>query len=289
MRADLHTHSSRSDGVLPPAELVRQAAAVGLDCLALTDHDSVAGIDEAWHAAGELGVRLIAGVELSVRDAHGNDDHLLGLFIDPNAESLVAWLRRLQADRERMADRTIAELERLGVAVSRARVADLAQGAVVTRPHIARALVEAGHVATEQEAFDRFLGSGRPAAPKRPSAEPAAAIASIHAAGGIACLAHPVFCQEPDALERLTALPPRLDHLVDAGLVALECFYPDATPEVSRQLADLAGARKLIATGGSDYHGPGKAPYAPLGQPSVDGEVIEALTSVRPGPLGWRI
>src|SRR5215207_6125622 len=196
--------------MLSPADLVRHAQEVGLDCLALTDHDSVAGIEEAQRAAAEIGLRLIPGIELSVRDADGNDDHLLGFFVDPNAPSLVAWMTRLQFDRQRMADRTIAELERLGAPVRSERVAELAQGAVVTRPHIARALVEAGHVATEQEAFDRFLGSGRPAAPKRPSAEPATATAALRAAGGTPCLAHPVFCQEPDALERLAALPPRL-------------------------------------------------------------------------------
>jgi predicted metal-dependent phosphoesterase TrpH len=279
MRADLHTHSSRSDGVLAPAELIRQAHAAGLDCLALTDHDSIAGIEEAAREASNLSIRLIAGVELSVRDRQGNDDHLLGFFVDPAAPALLAWLSRLQFDRQRMAERTIAELERLGVPVRRERVAELAQGAVVTRPHIARALVEAGHVATEQEAFDRFLGSGRPAAPKRPSAEPATAITTIRDAGGTTCLAHPVFCQEADALDRLAALPPRLDQLVAAGLSAVECYYPDATPEVSQRLAHLARERNLIITGGSDYHGPGKAPYAPLGHSIVDGEVIAALES----------
>jgi predicted metal-dependent phosphoesterase TrpH len=280
MRADLHTHSNRSDGVLTPAELVRQAQAAGLTCLALTDHDSVAGIDEAVAAAEVVGVRVITGVELSVRDRSGVEDHMLGFFIDPAAPALQAWLKRLQSDRHRMAERTLAELEKLGVPVRRERVLELAAGAVITRPHVARALLEAGHVQTEQEAFDRFLGSGRPAAPMRPSAEPATAIQAIKQVGGVACLAHPVFCQDPDAEHRLQALPARLDQLAAAGVQAVECFYPDATPEVSLRLKTLASERNLIVTGGSDYHGPGKAPYADLGSCAVNGDVVESLESV---------
>src|SRR4051812_35107439 len=107
MPADLHTHSSRSDGVLAPAELVRQAHAAGLDCLALTDHDSLAGVEEASHAAAQLGLRLISGVELSVRDAERIEDHLLGLFVDASSPALQAFLTRLQADRENMAQLTL--------------------------------------------------------------------------------------------------------------------------------------------------------------------------------------
>src|SRR5262249_4196937 len=154
---------------------------VGVECIALTDHDTVAGIGEAVAAARTLGsIQVIVGVELSVRDASGIEDHLLGLFIDPGAPSLQAYLTKLQRSRERMAERTIELLASLGVRVSRERVAELAAGAVVTRPHIARAMVEAGHVASEQEAFERYLGSGKPAAEARSSPDPATAIAAVH-------------------------------------------------------------------------------------------------------------
>src|SRR3954452_14101276 len=136
MRVDLHTHSARSDGVLSPGELVRLAREVGLDGIALTDHDSVNGIEEARGAALEVGLELIVGVELSVRDAARVEDHLLGFFVDPSAASLQAYLGRLQAERVAMADTTMALLAQLGVPVSRERVAELASGAVVTRPHI---------------------------------------------------------------------------------------------------------------------------------------------------------
>lgn len=282
MRADLHTHSSRSDGILPPAELVLEARTVGLDCLALTDHDSINGIDEASQAAADLGIQLIVGVELSVRDSAGVDDHLLGYFVDPRAPSLQTYLGRLQADRVAMAEQTLDRLDALGVPVSRQRVAELAADAVITRPHIARAMVEAGHVATEREAFERYLGSGKPAATLRPAPDAATAIAAMRAAGGTTALAHPVFNQDPDARARLDGLAVRLDAMLASGLHGMECAYPDATPELSERLTALARERRLIRTGGSDFHGPDKAPYVPLGYVTVDGDVVEALRSARP-------
>jgi 3',5'-nucleoside bisphosphate phosphatase len=284
MRADLHTHTARSDGVLSPSELVGQAKAAGLEYLAVTDHDSVAGIEEAAEAAAKVQMQLIAGVELSVKDGAGVDDHLLGFFVDHHAESLQAYLQKLQQDREAMAEQTIQALEAIGLHVSRERVKELATGAVVTRPHIARVMVEQGYVTSEQEAFDRYLGSGKPAAPRRPTPHISTAIDAIKAAGGVAGLAHPIFAQDADAHSRLENLPKRLDALKELGLHALECHYPDATPEVSQRLLDLAHQKGLIATGGTDYHGPGKAPFAPLGQVSVDEDVVEALRSTRPAP-----
>jgi predicted metal-dependent phosphoesterase TrpH len=259
---------------------MRQAQTVGLQCIALTDHDSLAGIEEAKTAAGELGIALIAGVELSVRDAEGLEDHLLGFFVDPEAASLQAYLSELQQQRLQMAEQTIQALERLGLAVSRERVNELAKGAVVTRPHIARAMVEAGHVQSETEAFDKYLGSGKPAAPPRPSPTPATAIAAIKQAGGVASLAHPVFSQNSDAAERLQNLRPRVEAMVQAGLQAMECHYPDSTAEITAELLNLAERCSLIATGGSDFHGSGKAPFAPLGTDAVDGDVVERLRAL---------
>jgi 3',5'-nucleoside bisphosphate phosphatase len=281
LKADLHTHSSRSDGVLAPAELVRLARQVGLDAVALTDHDSLAGLDEAREAGLELGIEVIAGVELSVRN-QSLDEHLLGFFVDPTAPDLVAYLDELQASRQRMAEETMAALARLGAPVDPRSVAELARGAVVTRPHIARALVEAGHVASEQEAFDRYLGSGKPASVARPGPDPVSAIQLVRSAGGVAALAHPVFPQDAGWETRLASTPERLDQLQAAGLQAVECYYPDATPEITRQLVTWTEERGLLATGGTDYHGPGKAPFAQLGALSVDAEVLSALRALRP-------
>jgi 3',5'-nucleoside bisphosphate phosphatase len=284
VKADLHTHSARSDGLLQPADLVREAQQAGLDCIALTDHDSLAGLEEATSAALELGVRLIAGVELSVRDADRNDDHLLGFFVDPNTPALQRYLESLQEARRAMAQQTLDALRQLGLPVSAERVAELAQGAVVTRPHIARAMIEAGYVKDEREAFDRYLGSGRPAAPDRASPDHAVAIRTVCEAGGIAALAHPVFPREPNAAERQARLGDRLKALRDAGLQAIECFYPDSTADLSAALLRLAESHELIPTGGSDYHGPGKAPFARLGEVTVDESVLARLERARALP-----
>ncbi|MBV9171383.1 MAG: PHP domain-containing protein [Chloroflexi bacterium] len=283
MRADLHTHTLRSDGLLPPAELVHEARQAGLDCLAVTDHDSLAALDEAAEAARELGIGLIAGAELSVRDARGNDDHLLGFFVDPTAPALKRYLEALQESRSAMAQQTLDALRELGLPVSAERVAELASGAVVTRPHIARAMVEAGYVQDEREAFDRYLGSGRPAAPERPTPDHATAIATVREAGGVAALAHPVFPRDANAAERQAGLDERLGVLREAGLQAMECFYPDATPDLSAALVRLAESHDLIPTGGSDYHGPGKAPFAALGEVSVDEATVARLERARTG------
>ncbi len=287
--ADLHTHTSRSDGVLEPAELVREARGAGIGVLGLTDHDSVAGVVEAQLEGTASGVRVIPGVELSVRgldpgSAAPVDDHLLGLFVDPAAPALLAYLDRLQRGRQEMADATIALLSRLGVPVDRERVAELAAGAVVTRPHIARAMVEAGHVASEREAFDRYLGSGRPAALERPTPDHAAAISVVRSAGGVAVLAHPVFGQEPDWAARLERLRPRLDDLAAKGLSGVECAYPDATPTIADRLLAWTRERRLVATGGSDYHGPGSSGGGKrLGDGGVPDTVLDPLLDAERG------
>ncbi len=287
MRVDLHTHTNRSDGVFSPSELVLLATEAGLDGVAIADHDSLAGLDEAEVAGARLGVEVIPAVELSVRDpgpASGGstDEHLLALFVDRASSILQRYLGELQEGRVAMARETVERLGRLGVPVDPLRVAELAAGAVVTRPHIARALVEAGHVASEQEAFERYLGSGRPAAPERPAPTSQRAIDVATAAGGVVVLAHPVFVKDPGWQDRLAALPATLDRLGGLGLVGVECFYPDATPDVSERLERWTRERGLLPTGGTDYHGPGKAPYAPLGQVSVDGDVLERLRARRP-------
>jgi predicted metal-dependent phosphoesterase TrpH len=277
MLADLHTHTSRSDGVLAPGELVRQARAAGLECIALTDHDSLAGVEEALAAGSGVGLRVIAGVELSVRDAERNDEHLLGWFIDPSSAVLQAYLAELQDSRRAMAAQTLKLLAGLGVPVSAERVAELAAGAVVTRPHIARAMVEAGHVGSEREAFERYLGTGQPASAERPSPSPERAIGAIRSAGGVAGLAHPVFEQDGNARERRASVAVRVDRLAEQGLAAVECFYPDASDALRVDLARLAATRGLVATGGTDYHGPEKAPFAPLGTVTAPPDTVQAL------------
>jgi predicted metal-dependent phosphoesterase TrpH len=290
MTADLHTHTNRSDGLLAPADLVKSAKSAGLRTIAVTDHDSVAGIDEACAAAARLGIEVIPGVELSIRERDPETDevtdhHLLGLFVDPAEASLGEFLEQVQEGRRAMARDTLASLEQLGMHLDPHRVEELAAGAAVTRPHIARALVEAGYVASEREAFERFLGNGKLAAPERPAPSAAEAIAVVRAAGGIPGLAHPVFTRDGGWQARLAALPRQLDRLLPLGLGAVECFYPDATPEVSEWLGRWTSERDLIVTGGSDFHGPGKAPYVALGHSAVADSVVEVLRRALPAKL----
>jgi predicted metal-dependent phosphoesterase TrpH len=285
MAADLHAHSTRSDGLLTPTLLVEAARGAGLRALALTDHDTVSGVDEARLAAAELELELIAGVELSIRDvdpATGAvaDHHLLGLFVDPAAPALLACLERLQEQRRDVARDTLARLAELGLPVDPARVAAFAAGATVTRPHIARAMVEAGHVPDERTAFARYLGNGKPAAIVRATPGPAETIAVVQTAGGIASLAHPVFPSDGDTETRLRAVPGTLDRLRAVGLQAVETRYPDATPAISDQLARWAAERDLLITSGSDYHGPDKAPFVPLGHTTATDAELSALRAL---------
>ncbi len=289
MRADLHVHTNRSDGVFSPSDLVLLAHEASLDCLAVADHDSLAGVEEAQTAGARFGVQVIPSVELSVRDldtqtGRWSDNHLLAFFVDRHSPVLNDYLGVLQEARVAMARETIERLVQLGAAVDPRRVEELAAGAVVTRPHIARALVEAGHVTSEQEAFERYLGNGRPASPERPAPTAAQAMEVATAAGGVVVLAHPVFPRDAYWAERLVDVPRTLDRLVEVGLVGVECFYPDATPDITRQLVQWSHERGLIPTGGTDYHGPGKAPYAPLGQVFVDGQVVDRLRARCPSP-----
>jgi predicted metal-dependent phosphoesterase TrpH len=290
MSADLHTHTTRSDGTLSPAALVRLAGQSGLRALALTDHDTVTGIGEASQAAVELGVELIPGVELSIRERDPNggevvDNHLLGLLIEPTAPDFGALLDELQAGRRAMAHATLARLAELGLPLDPRRVEELAAGAAITRPHIARALVEAGYVANERQAFERYLGNGKLGLPERPTPTPAEAIAAVRAAGGVAALAHPVFARDAGSAERLASIPRQLDRLQALGLRAVECDYPDATAAIAEKLTAWARERGLLITGGSDFHGPGKTPYAPLGQCAVDDRVVDELrAAARHGP-----
>ncbi|MDA1002504.1 MAG: PHP domain-containing protein [Chloroflexi bacterium] len=245
-RGDFHCHSTASDGRLTPAEVVRLAAARGVTVLALTDHDTTAGLAEASAAAVDTGLQLIPGVELAC-DLPGNELHMLGLFIDPEAPALQARMRGMREERVERGRRTTEALAGLGAPVPWARVQAIAGEASVGRPHVARALLEAGHVASIEEAFDRFLARGQPAYVERERLEPAEAIALVRGAGGLPVFAHPPFTDDYAALAA---------EFADIGLWGLEVYYgayPADQVEALRHLAERLG---LAATGGSDFHAP---------------------------------
>ncbi len=269
MRADLHTHTNASDGTLSPRELVREAGRVGLRVLAVTDHDSVDGIAEAAEEAGRVGIHLVPGVELST-DVPGTEVHILGYFVDWQDEEFGAVLRRLRQGRWARAQEMVRRLNQLGVPLTFEEVARQADGAV-GRPHVARALVAGGYVASFQEAFERYLGKGRPAYVERERFTPEEAVQVVLRAGGVPVFAHPLWGGERE----------RVAQLVRCGLRGIEAYYPDHSPQDVRRFLDWAQEFGLVATGGSDYHGPGPASKAPLGGTYVPPEAVEALWQAR--------
>ncbi len=246
---DLHTHSTASDGQYTPRELVELAKARGLEVLAVTDHDTVDGIDEALQAGKELGVRVVPGIELSAKEYH--TFHILGYGIDPESHALTGLCRRMKARRDERVSRLIAFLGEKGIALSSDEVEEIAGGDIIGRPHFAQAMVRRGYVASNREAFDRYLDTeeyhekverGKPSVKE--------CIEVIRAAGGKAALAHPyqigIGDDELDYLVR---------ELVGYGLDAIECYYPRYMPEQEQFYLRLAEKYKQHITGGSDFHG----------------------------------
>lgn len=261
---DLHTHSTASDGVLPPHLVVEAAHAAGLAAMALTDHDTVAGLEEARAAGERLGVRVVAGAELSAHLGGGEEIHLLALHIDRYGV-IADELARFRDDRVTRAERMVAKLRALGVAVSMDDVLREAGAGAVGRPHVARAVVAAGGALDVREAFDRFLGDGRPATVEKPRLDAREAITLAHAAGGIAVWAHPAAAGRRD----------RVELLADAGLDGLEVLHPRHSGEDMSRLSALAEHFGLVTSGGSDWHGPTDA-WRTLGMMRVPTQVLQA-------------
>jgi predicted metal-dependent phosphoesterase TrpH len=250
---DFHAHSTVSDGTLTPAELVLQAHRSGVDVLALTDHDDVAGIPEALARAQELGMELLPGVELSVSEAGGKlQMHILGLGIDPSAPLLIERIVEFRRARLERGARIVERLNQLGMPIRFERVREIAKHGSLGRPHVARALVEAGICSSEDDAFARFLRWGRRAYVPHAGRDARGAISLIHAVGGIACLAHPPRSLGVDATGGLEAFVGRLARL---ELDALEVYHPSHKPQEQKRLRRLARKHALTVTGGSDFHG----------------------------------
>ena len=239
MKVDLHLHSTASDGTLSPGALVRRAAEEGFTTLALTDHDTVAGIAEAQAAAREAGIRLIPGVELSC--GAQKEIHILGYGIDPQDEPLLAFSRHRREEREARAQKMVERLAQAGMTISLSRVHELARG-VVARPHVARALVEAGYASSVSDAFDRFLVPGKCGYVPREDVRVAQAVALIHGAGGIAVLAHPMQLKLGDM-----AIDALVREWKGQGLDGLEVYHPSAQNNHAAMLLHLAQCRRSVA------------------------------------------
>ncbi len=244
-RVDLHLHSTCSDGLSRPAEVVAAAQESGLLAIALTDHDTLAGIVEARQKAEQLDLAFVPGIEFSCHDETGST-HLLGYFIDTQHPDLLEHLRAMQADRLGRAEAIVAKLNGLGLGVTFESVlAQAAPSRLIARPHVARALVDGGWVQDYGEAFARFLAAGQPAYVPTLRISPQEGIGRIQAAGGLAVLAHPGKTHGKQAIRRLAA----------AGLDGLETLHPEHGIFEVRKLRRLAAELDLLETGGSDWHG----------------------------------
>ncbi len=253
--------------------MVRRAHAAGLAAVALTDHDTIAGLPEALVEGARVGVRVVTGCEFSVAAPWG-EMHLLGYFLPAGAPELEAFLAECRADRERRARGMLARLRALGAPVDEAAVLEAAPGGAIGRPHVARALREAGHVATLDEAFDRFLGRGRPAFVEKALPPFAQVAALVHRLGGVVSAAH--------LKERGTRA--MLVRLRQEGLDAVETRHPSHDPELRARLTDLALQLGLARSGGSDWHGEAEDgwTHGALGSQQVPAAWLDALEARRP-------
>ena len=269
---DLHSHTTASDGQYTPVELVERAAKAGLKVLAITDHDTVAGIAPASIEAARHGLRLIPGIEVSAF-INDREVHILGHFLDTAEARLAGFAELLRGERDTRMEQMVAKAQALGFPVTMAQVRGLAGGSPLTRPHLARVLVELGYCSSTRDAFDRFLKDRGPMWVERYKLTAEDAIALIHGAGGVATLAHP----GPSKVERH-----ELEQLRKAGLDGLEVAHSDHPPSLREKLLVIASDLGLVPTAGSDFHGEKVAPDRELGSTTMAQAQLDALEARRP-------
>ena len=268
---DLHLHTTASDGRSTPEQLVARLIAAGIRTCAITDHDTTAGLARATAAAAGTPLAVIAGIEITAVHA-GVDVHMLGYFFDPENAEVAAFLVAQRADRVRRVLEMLERLDSLGVVVDRAPIlkqATEAAGRAVGRPAIARLLVAHGHVRTIADAFDQYLGTGRPAFVARRGIEPGEVIDLIGRAGGLVSFAHPGKLGHDELLPELAR----------RGLAAIEVFHPDHDAEAIARYTDLARDLGVGVSGGSDYHGPGSGRAEALGTVTLPEPCFDDLRS----------
>jgi len=270
-RVDLHLHSTASDGKLTPEAIIVKAAELGLKVISLTDHDSIAGIVPALKAVKAFpGLTFIPGVEISTDLADG-EAHILGYFIDYTDPELEKALERFRDSRLGRGRGMVAKLDALGIKIDWSRVQEIAGDGAIGRPHIARAMLEKGYVATFEEAFDKYIGHGGPAYVEREKMTPEEAVALIVRSRGLPVLAHPFTVKDPEAM---------VINLKAAGLIGIEAYYKDNTPEQTGATLRLAEKYGLIPTGGTDYHGIGDSREVMLGGVEVPMAAAQQLIAM---------
>ncbi|MGA7676856.1 MAG: PHP domain-containing protein [Dehalococcoidia bacterium] len=271
MKADLHLHTTASDGRLEPKEIVSLAVKVGLDVIAITDHDSIDGVRPALAAAEAFpSLIVIPGVEINTDVPHG-EVHVLGYFIDYTDGKLAVALRRLRDSRRERGQRMVAKLSKLGMNIEWERVLELAQGGSIGRPHVAKALFEKGYVSSEKEAFDKYIGHNGPAYVERYKLLPVEAVKLITDAQGLPVLAHPA------DIGGLNELVPKLKAV---GLIGIEVYYRDYSSDVIAKLLKVAKQHNLIPTGGTDYHAFGDGFEVMIGGALAPAQSVERLLAL---------
>jgi 3',5'-nucleoside bisphosphate phosphatase len=263
---DLHTHTVASDGTYHPSELVAEAARRGVRVLAITDHDSTDGLAEAIATArAHPPLTIVPGIEINC-DVEGAEIHVLGYGMEYEAAWFQAFCLAQRADRRARVYRTAERLAALGLPIDVERVFALVQEGSAGRPHVARVMVERGYVKTVREAFDRYLASGKPAHVPRRKLTPEDAVRLLRRAGGVPVFAHPGLAERDELIPSM----------VEAGLMGIECYYSEHSPAQRGTYLDLCRRYDLVATGGSDFHGPAVR-AATLGHPTVPLATWDAL------------
>jgi predicted metal-dependent phosphoesterase TrpH len=276
---DLHMHTTASDGRLTPAALVERASAAGLTTIAVTDHDTTAAVDEVTELASANGIRNVPGIEITAVDQE-RDVHMLGYFLDHRSQVLARFLERQRGFRSDRIREMGAKLAALGMPVDVEALLEAAAsqpGTAIGRPWLARGLLDAGYVTSIAEAFERFLGSGRPAFVPRTGSSPFDVLAVVHEAGGIVSFAH------PGVTRRDWLLAP----LAEAGLDAIEVYHSDQPADARDRYAVAARELGLAVSGGSDFHGYGET-RATLGAVTLPADEFERLAAAAAGRLAGR-
>ena len=270
-RVDLHLHTTYSDGRLTPGELIQIAAEQGIGVIAITDHDTVNGIEPALLATECFPyVTVIPGVEINT-DVRQGEVHILGYFVDYKNQSFLNTLDSLRNSRKDRAQKMLAKLSKLGINIEWERILELTDGGSVGRPHIAQALFEGQHVSNLQDAFERYIGRNGPAYAERDRLSPNEAVELIIKANGLPVIAHPASIKDIDQM---------IIDLKQSGLVGIEVYYDNYDKDTVERLSRLATKYDLIATGGSDFHGFEDDHETPLGEAVVPFECVQYLTSL---------
>ncbi len=266
MEADLHIHTTVSDGCLSPAEAVRLARDINLQALSITDHDTMGGIPEALDEGKKLNIKVIPGVEMSTEYRH-KEIHILGYYVDSGNENFQTLLELLRKSRQKRVKNIIKKLNGLGCTVELEEVANLAREGSVGRPHIARVLAQKGYVSSVKDAFEKLIGYNAPAYVERYKLLPKEVIQLVLKAGGVPVLAHPGLIKNDSVIY----------NIIEDGLRGIEVYHPEHSPEEIRKFQIMAFKNNLLITGGSDCHGIDRLTGSQLGGVTVPMYHVEKL------------